>query len=550
MARRKPRVQTGVVSPRAAARPLRFLVLPASVFALAVAVYAPTLSADWTSTDDTELVLDDAAFLSSDGALRAAFGRPFFPLGPRRAYYRPLVTVSFVLDTPRGERPTPEPYHRTNVLLHAASSAAVFFFVNALGVAPVASALAAALFAIHPVTAQTVAWIPGRCDGLMALFALGALIAWIAFDRTSSRRAILAHHALFAAALFSKEAAIALPLAAVAHSLVVTKRSAFRAPIACVGWAFVGAVWFVLRRSAVGAIDSSATLGTALHNSSALIIGMGKLLVPVELDVLATLRDSSLLPGAFAVGLLAAASLTIRTARRCFLWAAVALPLLFLLPALAVSDFLILDNRLYLPLAGIAAGAALCAEAWGSRLPKQVLGGAWAVAAIVLAVSTRRHADSFSSPRAFSEAAVSGSPHLGLAHLNLGAVEYRDGRLDDAKKEFERALAENPTEPVAHNDLGLVYLNSGDLERAESEFTNELRANPNYSKAHFNLGLVLERTGRLDLAREHFEKTVTLVPGDTEAWGELLKYWAPRDAARAETIEQRMESLGVHFFSP
>jgi hypothetical protein len=61
---------------------------------------------------------------------------------------------------------------------------------------------------------------------------------------------------------------------------------------------------------------------------------------------------------------------------------------------------------------------------------------------------------------------------------------------------------------------------------------------------------VLARTGREDEARQHFERVVEIVPADIGAWGELLKYWGPRDAGRATDIMNHMQQLGVVFHSP
>lgn len=554
MARLKARVQGGVQPKPPAKAQLSILAFPAIIFALAFTAYLPTLDAGWTQTDDSELIVEDAPFLGGDGAVFAAFRRPFFPQANRRSHYRPLVTATFAMDRTGGEQPVPRAFHLTNVLIHAAASTLVFFFVRALGAVPVVAAASAALFAVHPVTAQTVAWIPGRCDGLLAIFSLAALLAWSSFDASGSRRRLALHHLSFAAALFSKEAGIAIPFVAALYSSYVTRRaSRLREPAVWVGWVSIAVAWYWARRSAVGGVDYAAAFDGALRNSPSLLVGLGKLVIPAQLDVLATLRDSSLIPGVVAVGLLAAAAWFVAPERRrLFIWSAVLLPLVFLAPALGVADYLILDNRLYLPLAGTAAGlAVLAGPSWqASRRLKTAAGILFGAAFVALAFLARRQAGYFQSPRDFCEAAVRGSPHLGLAHLNLGGVEYRDGHLDAAREDFERALRENPGELIAHNDLGLIFLNDGDLARAESEFSSELEVNPNYSKAHFNLGLVLERTGREEQAREHFERALELFPGDVQAMGELLKYWAPRDSARADAIVKKMEGLGVKFFTP
>lgn len=534
-------------------RSLGFLVLPTLVAALAFAVYLPTLGAGWTDTDDVELIVEDAPFLSSEGAIQRAFSRPFFAQANRRSYYRPFVTASLVLDAPAGQPPSPRQYHLTNVLIHATASVLVHFFARALGSIRLAAAGAAALFAVHPVALQAVAWVPGRCDGLLAVFSLAALIAWMRFDRTGSKRALALHHALLAGALFSKEAAIAVPFVAFSYTLFVTKAvPRIREALVWVGWLLVLLLWFFARKSVVGPIDAKATTLAFIHNSPALLVGFGKLLVPLELDVLATVRDSSLVPGIVAICLLALGAFFVRGERRHrFVWAGLLLPLGVLVPALAVSDFLILDNRLYLPLAGIAVAASIAAEAALEKSKRAHTGWATSAALIIaLAIWTVRRGHLFESPRAFSDAAVEGSPHLALAYLNRGAVSYREERLEEARRDFERALTEDPSQSVAHNNLGLIDLNTGVLDRAEIEFKKELAQNPKYSKAHFNLGLVYERTGRPELAREQFEIVVGLVPTDVDAWGGLFKYWAPRDAARADEVAKKMERLGVRFYSP
>src|SRR5204862_566637 len=123
---------------------------------------------------------------------------------------------------------------------------------------------------------------PGRCDSLLAVFSLGALLAWIRFDDKGTRAAFALHQALFGAALFSKETAIALPFISLAHSLFVTRRAPrARIALALAGWALVAVAWFFARRSAVGATDTTELVKTAVRNLPALAVGIGKLLIPV-----------------------------------------------------------------------------------------------------------------------------------------------------------------------------------------------------------------------------------------------------------------------------
>ena len=552
-------------SPRAASSSSKFqfdsnplwcrAIVPGFIAIVAFLVYYPSLESRWTDTDDIQLIVEDARFLTTGSAIPDAFERPFFPAGGiGKRYYRPLITASFMADSGHEGTPLPGPFHMTNALLHALSSVLVFFLARCLVSRLELAGTAALLFAVHPAAVQSVAWVPGRSDGLMAVFALASVLAWVNFDRSSSRSALGSHLSLLAAALLSKETAIAVVPVAVSYSLLVTRRyERVRSRLVWLGWLVTVSAWLALRTSQLGGLGSETGVATVLRNVPTLLVGIGKLLVPVDLAVLATMRDSAWWPGCVALLMLTSAAMWMRDERRrFFIWAAIILPLLLLAPTLAVADFLILDNRLYLPLVGIALAVAVFAEQVLVFFAnsKKMLYPCLVIAIVALAMRSVQYARAFESPRSFCEAAVAGSPHLALAHVNLGSTEFRDGHFEAAEQQFRHAIAIDPRWPVAHNDLGLLYLNRGQLTQAESEFTIELSNNPDYPKAHFNLGLVLIRTGREEAARFHFERVVQFVPSDTAAWGELLKYWSTRDPSRANEIMAKMQKLGVRFFSP
>jgi tetratricopeptide (TPR) repeat protein len=489
-----------------------------------------------------------------NGSAAQAFSRPFFPGGgEQKSYYRPLVTLSFMANAGATAPPLPEPFHRTNALLHACASVLVFALAKCFTRSSLLAAAAGILFAVHPAAAQTVAWVPGRSDGLMAVFALASLWSYIRFDGSGSRRTLGAHLLLLTLALFSKESAIVLVPIAVGYSWLVSKRvEQLKKPEIWLCWLGVVALWFAARKVALGGGTSGASPTSILHNLPMLWISLGKALWPIDLQVLATLQDSVQWPGAIAVLLLALAVMFAPSnTRRPFIWAAIAIPILTLAPALFVNNNLVLDNRLYVPLAGVAVGAVVLVDRFVTTArSRQWFQTGAVLVAFVLARATLSYSRAFESPRAFCEAAVAGSPHLPLAHVNLGSTEFRAGNLDAAEEQFQKAIKLNPRWPIAHNNLGLIYLNRGQLPAAEEQFLAELSNNPNYPKAHYNLGLVLTRTGREQAAAEHFEQVVKLVPTDIGAWGELLKYWGPLDATRAAQIMKTMEYLGVSFHAP
>jgi hypothetical protein len=531
------------------------IVLALVVAVVAWALYMPTLDAGWTDTDDIQLITEDAHFLVHGRVLPEAFTRSFFPAaGSSKHYYRPLVTASFMFDARRSDPVSPAPFHGTNSALHAISALLVFAIAAHLTESSGLAALVALLFAVHPAAVQTVAWVPGRSDGLMATFALASLLAWIRYDRNNSRLALITHLAGLAFALLSKEAAVALIPIVLSYSWLVTQRKErLRNPMIGLGWAVIVGGWWALRSGQVSGVGNAVSLPVLLQNTPTLVAGLGKLFMAVELHTLATLHDTTWWPGWFVLAVVAGVGVWLPSARRrTFFWAALIVPFFVLAPTLAVSDVLILDNRLYLAVLGLALGLLVPAEVLLNRWPawRPHLAGALAMLLVLLGADTVRYARAFSSPKTFCLAAVEGSPHLALAHVNLGSTLYREGDISAAEQQFSQVVAIDPRWPVAHNNLGLIYLNQGRLKEAQKEFETELAVNPDYPKSHFNLGLVLARTGREEQAAAHFERVVQLVPSDIGAWGELLKYWGPRDARRATQIMEKMEQLGVRFHSP
>src|SRR5579859_4010992 len=146
----------------------------AMVAVVAFAVHARTLAFGFTGLDDRDLVVDDAAFLADASNLWRAFspGRAYMHVVEAgHAYWRPLVTASYVLDAQWGGA-RPLAYHATNVLLWAAASALVGALLRRLGLGVRVATIAALVFAVHPVLAPAVAWIPGRNDSLWTVMAL------------------------------------------------------------------------------------------------------------------------------------------------------------------------------------------------------------------------------------------------------------------------------------------------------------------------------------------------------------------------------------------
>jgi hypothetical protein len=387
---------------------------------VAVLVYAPTWSYDYTYLDDNDLILDQRSFLVNPSSMFGAFGRTYFG-GASESYYRPVVNLSFVLDAQwTGTRPFG--YHFTNVLLHAAVSVLVLRLCLRLGFGELPALWAALLFVLEPVQVASVAWIVGRNDVIMTGFALGACLLLLRAGERPGLGPKVGHLVCFAAALFSKETALGLPFLCVALGWAIApEHEPWRRRWPWIGWAGTVALYFGARFAVIGPEHGRGIerIQTASERSAVLLSDLGKLLCPVRPQVLAAPEDLLVWPGVVAIALVAALVWWVRGLRRRIVLLALGFTLVPLLGALAGAKAVVLENRLYLAVVGTSLLGGEVLRALGATMRQKWVLVALASAALgVLGVLGLGYASSFRDREHFSRAAIEGSPHSGLAaHL-------------------------------------------------------------------------------------------------------------------------------------
>jgi hypothetical protein len=495
-------------------------------------LYLRILRFGYTYLDDNALILDNQGFLRQLSNIIPAFRMDVFQvLHSATAYYRPLLTVSFILDAQVGGV-SPGVYHLTNLLIHLCASCLVYRFLISLEYEKAAALFWALVFTVHPVLAQAVAWIPGRNDSLLAMFVLPAVVFLAGFLRTGRPRWALAHFVFFILAVFAKESAVALvPLGLFYWATLTRERRCFKdAALLLSGWGVILTFWFSLRQVALRHPVHMAMADMARSfrgNSPAVIPSVGKMFFPFNLSVYPILRDMPFLYGYAAVGGLAAALWASRKKS----WPRVMFGLswfcLFLLPSFAIAADC-LEHRLYIPMIGVI--VILCEINWlqvRAVSSKTALGLAGLVLG-ALAVGAFVHSRHFADRLSFWKNAAQTSPHSPMAHRNLGAMYYLDGQPSLAEPEYRKALELNPLEQMAHNNLGLIYMHQGRLREAEEQYRKELAVNPLYDNVLFNYGLLCYAAGRGDEAAILWKKTLEVNPDYMDAYRDLAVYYYQR----------------------
>lgn len=474
----------------------------ALVVVVSLAIHGRAIGFGFSYLDDDVLILDQQQALAPPGGAARAFARPYFPSSGRdHAYYRPLVTASYALDA-AWSGTSPRGYHLTNVLLAALAAGLLFLLLRRLGYGDRIALLGGLVYAVHPALTEAVAWIPGRNDSLLVVFTIAAWLLLLRASDGASWASRLGHLAAWLAALLCKETALVLPLVWAGHLLLVERRPprTVAAPWLLAGWAIVLALYVSARAIVLPEqLGASGVSADAWSNVSLFASSLGKLVLPVDLSVMATRQDSRIWPGVVAAGLLLAVWFApgVRRARVLF---AIAAFVAFVAPGLPASRLLVLENRLALPAIAIVILAAEVAHRipWPPRAAL-VAGGAVIAA---LAAVTVWYAGAFRDRLSFAQAAVRRSPHAALAHRNLGVTYHLAGEPALARREYEAALAQDADEPIVHNNLAVLLMAEGRLPQAEAELRAELAINPDYAAAHGNLARVLAALGRADEAAQ------------------------------------------------
>jgi tetratricopeptide (TPR) repeat protein len=499
---------------------VRWLAL-SGIAAFAFLVYVQTLSFSFTYLDDNTLVLDNGAFLSDISHAVDAFRRDVF--GSGSPAYRPLLTLSLMLDAQVGGT-SPRAYHVSNVVWHALTTCVAAAVLLRLRYPPRAAGVGALLFGSHPALVPAVAWIPGRNDSLLTLFALLAFLSLIVWSEGRRWPVFVLHQGAFAAALFTKESALVLPLLWVLYRRWVATERPRRMEDALLagGWLLVAAGWAIAWRTALtGAAPVAIGPDLLLHAARAFVELIGAMLVPVGLAVYPVFGVVRTLIGGAAVVLLVVLLWRSRdVARRGRLLFGAAWLALTLLPSLLLLqqsvDFDYLHHRLYLPMFGLvvivlefaADRGVSFEERRAARVGMAIVGGL----ALLTVLASRDYRDGL----AFWTSAVQAAPRASDARYNLGVVHELRGERAAASVCYEEAIRLNPAHPVLspkyHVNLGKLFEDEGRLAQAAESYQRAIALAPDFALAQNNLGAVRFKQGDLDAAESHFERAIALQP--------------------------------------
>jgi len=495
--------------------------------------------------DDDEYVANNELLTAPDGLRRI-----WFSLDSPSQYF-PLVYTSFRIEHALWGL-NPVGYHWVNLLLHIVNALLVWRVLMALKVP--GAWLAGAIFALHPVQVESVAWITERKNVLMGFFFLLTLLAWIAFvDERTKRpwRFYVLALILYVLSLSAKTTACTLPAALLLilwlqKKPINAERILQIAPffLLGLGMGLVAVWWERYHQGTSLALVPLGPIERILVASHAVWFYLGKLIWPSSLTfiyprwtIVATrpLEYAWLLAGA---GLCAVIYFGRRRLGRGVEVAAVFFvttlsPVLGFIMLFTFCYTFVADHYQYLasigPIALASAGvASLAATFKGSR--KLILGTALCVIG-ALAVLTWRQSAMYGDIETLWRTTLLRNPGCWMAYNNLGntLMAYNNlgntlseaNRIPEAMDLFKQALRINPDNDAAYYNLGTALALTGRMSEAIAQYEQALRIKPNFAKAHNNLGNALLLTGRTSEAIDQYEQALRIKPNFAEAHGNL-----------------------------
>ena len=472
--------------------------------------------------------------------------------------WHPLTTISHMLDC-RLYGLKAGGHHLTNVLLHAISAILLFLALRRMTTAFWLSAFAAAVFAVHPLHVESVAWVSERKDVLSGLFFMLTLGAYARYVRrqgggTNAVRLRTKDYLwvlfFFALGLMSKPMLVTLPFvlllldywpldrfrqltnenhfhlggSALLRRLIVEKIPLLVLAVpSCVATLLV-------QREALQSFRHFSLLLRLVNAVVSAAVYLEQMVCPIRLAVLYPYPANGLAPWKAVLALvvlvfISACAYGLRH-RRPYLFVGWLWYLIMLVPVIGIVQVGVqarADRYTYLPHIGLYILIAWAAkDLFASRRHRRLALGASAVLVItVLGALARTQTSYWRDNESLWKHTLACTSRNNVALTNVGAYLLETGRVDEGMADLQKALGIDSNDVYAHNDIGKAFLDMGRAAEAIAHFQKAMDINPNVAAVHNNLADAFLRTGQAKAALAHMRRALEIDPNYFEAWKNL-----------------------------
>ena len=489
-------------------------------------------------------------------------------------YWIPLTWISHILDSQLYGM-NAGGHHLTSLLFHIANTLILFLVIKKMTGYFWRSAFVAALFALHPLHVESVAWITERKDVLSTFFWLLTMLAYAHYAERPGFNRYFWVLLFFVLGLMAKPMLVTLPFvlllmdywplgrlqmgqAISPYSIKIQKSSASlligeKIPFLAIT-AIVSIAAYITQRKggAVPAMDLDLIKIQTANALVSYVSYLGKMIWPSRLAIFYPHPGNLPIWQVIGAGtlLVSLSVLFVLWGRKYpylpvgwFWYLGTLVPVIGLVK---IGDFAMADRFTYVPLIGIfiiiACGIPELLAQW--RYRKIWLATLASVLFTILMASTWKQVGYWENSITLFEHARKVTINNPVAHNNLGNALVERGRTEEAVEQYLQALRMEPKFVKAYNNLGFALDKQGHTEEAVEQYLQALRIKPDYVEAHYNLGNALVKQGRTEEAIEYYLQALHMEPKFAEAYCNL-GVALNRQGRTEEAIEQYLQALRI-----
>ena len=555
-------------------------------FLISLLLIVATLAVYWQVRHHEFINIDDNIYIIENTQVQKGFTGESIAWAFTTGYsanWHPLTWISHMLDYQLyGLNPTG--HHLTNLLFHIINTILLFIVFKRMTKSIWPSAFVAAIFALHPLHVESVAWATERKDTLSTFFWVLTMWAYVRYLEQPDWKRYMLAVLLFVLGLMSKPMLVTLPFVLllmdywplrrleaekqsgsgerkVSKERNVINRKAqiidlVKEKISFFALAAVSSVitFFVQRNSGVMSSWEGLPMDIRLANASVAYANyIVKTIWPTGLAMFYPLLMSRLPAWQIVAAGLTLVSLSIaviRAARRCpylvvgWLWyVGTLVPVIGIVQVGAQS---MADRYMYVPMIGLTIMMVWAAADLVDRLSiRRVVVSATAVAMVVVfSAVTWMQVGYWRNSITLFEHALDVTTDNWFVHQNLGDALTGQGKISEAMAHYNEEIRIKPDYAQAHNNLGVALYSQGQLKEAIAQYNEALMLEPNLPEAHYSLGVILHNQGKIKEAIAHYNEALKIKPIHAQAHNNLGAALYSQGQVK-EAIAQYNEALKI-----
>jgi len=550
------------------------IIILLALIVLILAAYWQVQNFEFLNYDDNVYVTDNYRTqrgLSLENVISA------FVDVPTEGLWHPLTLLSHMMDWQLfGGRAGG--HHWSSLIIHIINTVFLFILLNAMTGALWKSAIVAALFAIHPLNVESVAWVAERKNVLSTFFWMLTMLCYVWYVKQPGWKRYLPVFICFALGLMSKPMLVTLPFVLLLmdywpldrgqingrredrseKTIVSAKKSKISFLILeKVPLFILAAINIVLtlyasqQKGAIAGLEHFSVTSRIFNALVSYVLYIKKLFLPIDLAAFYPYWNISIWQISLAVIFLIGVTVVVCLYSRKYPYLPVGWfwylgTLVPVLGLIQVGSHAMADRCAYVPLIGI-----FLIVVWGMSdvmqkwFPKRLVAVVPGIALVILFIITSHQVQYWKNTIALFEHTLNVTGTNFTAHMALAGVLLDENKIDEAIAHYNAMLLLNPKSDIALVGLGQALSKKGESNAAIAAFRQALKSNPKSFKAHYNLGFVLFLTGNTDEAIVEYQRAIALNHDDPSLHNNLGNALV-RQGKVEEAIREYSEALHIN----